>query len=305
MPTFNDSHIKDLLLQREAALRRRPFVGGNERRYIIQETSPVLEGIHNAKVPRVAKGVKGLKHRWLMPTKRWLGKPRNRVGLVGGLMAAGFLKKLYDDSTPEEVVGVNQEDYDPYNPYMSALYDRPHVLQKQSASTTYAFTPLQPPTPKPVGMPSVSRPGPGAGISADKDVSSKTKGLLAGTSVPKLAFSDEGALPLLGGAVGGVGGYMLGDKVIKPLLSRKEKSILDRIAMGDRAVAGIRKAKKIAPLGAAAIGAILLAALAARKARKKGEEDMARYLAMTGGNANAYQYGVTPHDMVDPMSGYY
>jgi len=220
-------------------------------------------------------------------------------------MAAGFLKKLHDDATPEEVVGVNQEDYDPYNPYMSALYDTPHVLQKQSASTTYAFTPLQPPTPKPVGMPSVSRPGPGAGISADKDVSSKTKGLLAGTSVPKMAFADESALPLLGGAIGGAGGYALGEKVIKPLLSMKEKNILDRIALGEKAVSGIRKAKKIAPVGAAAIGAILLAALAARKARRKGEEDMARYIAMTGGNANAYQYGVTPNDMVDPGSGYY
>ena len=96
----------------------------------------------------------------------------------------------------------------------------------------------------------------------------------------KIAFLDSGISPLLGGALGGAGGYALGKGVINPILESKRKSILDKMMRGEEIVKGIEKGKATAPIAAATIGAILLAAIAANRAKKQERERIENYLLM-------------------------
>lgn len=119
----------------------------------------------------------------------------------------------------------------------------------------------------------------------------------------KHAFLDEGIGPLLWGAGGGVGGYLAGKHLLSPLLQRKEDKIRDYMLRGERALGGLQRARKIAPVGGGIIGALLLAALAAKFAKDKERERMEQY-----GNSQAYQHGFNPSDMYDvgdPYSRFY
>lgn len=90
------------------------------------------------------------------------------------------------------------------------------------------------------------------------------------------AFMDGGTLPLAAGAGGGIGGYVLGSKVINPLIKMKEESIRQQMARGEKVLEGMGKARKAAPLIAGAISALLLATLVAHKVKRNEREKIER-----------------------------
>ena len=96
----------------------------------------------------------------------------------------------------------------------------------------------------------------------------------------KQALLDDGASPLFWGGLGGVGGYAAGKAVLDPYYNWRERRIEDQIASKEKTLEGIRGRRGTAPLIAAAIGAVFLAALAAKKAKQKERENIARATAM-------------------------
>ena len=80
--------------------------------------------------------------------------------------------------------------------------------------------------------------------------------------------SNDTTFPLVAAGAGGLGGYALSEKFLEPYLKQREASLLAEILKKQQAVRNVQKIQRYAPLGAAAAGAILLAALAAVKARK-------------------------------------
>jgi len=90
------------------------------------------------------------------------------------------------------------------------------------------------------------------------------------------AFMDDGALPIAGGAAGGVGGYALGSKVLNPLIKMREATIRTQMAKGEKVLEGMARTRKMAPLVAGAISALLLATLVASKAKKNEREKIER-----------------------------
>jgi hypothetical protein len=98
-------------------------------------------------------------------------------------------------------------------------------------------------------------------------------------SQPAVKKADDNSLYSLlaglgGGAAGGVGGWYAGEKLLKPALEHKEKSLTDAILNQEKSLARLKNIKTLAPFGTAAIGAIILAALAASKARKDEGENV-------------------------------
>ncbi len=93
-----------------------------------------------------------------------------------------------------------------------------------------------------------------------------------GTTLPPLPSikqaEDPGVLPLVGAAAGGAGGYMIGKKLLQPALAKKEQTVLAEIAKSQAKLKNLNKMTSAAPLGAAAAGALLLAALAALYAKR-------------------------------------
>jgi hypothetical protein len=88
----------------------------------------------------------------------------------------------------------------------------------------------------------------------------------------KLAFLDEGMAPVMAGGVGGAGGYLAGKHIINPLLENQKRSILDKMLRGESMLKKLETGTKIVPLAAATIGALLLAALAASRAKQHERE---------------------------------
>jgi hypothetical protein len=83
----------------------------------------------------------------------------------------------------------------------------------------------------------------------------------------KQAFLESGLSPLLFGAAGAGGGYMAGKHIINPLLEMKERALREKIRSGQKILSGLERSRSAAPFVAGAVGAIILATLAARKAR--------------------------------------
>lgn len=107
----------------------------------------------------------------------------------------------------------------------------------------------------------------------------------------KIAFLDAGLGPLLGGALGGAGGYALGKGVINPLLEHKKRSIINKMLSGEELISKLDKGKTVAPIAAATIGALLLAALAANRAKKQERErlqDMLLYQQVQQGDMQGF-----------------
>lgn len=94
--------------------------------------------------------------------------------------------------------------------------------------------------------------------------------------VTTAAFLDEGALPWVGGAGGAAGGYLLGAKVINPLIELREKGVRDQISKGTSVLARMKKARTAAPFVAGAIGALILATLVAHKVKSNEREKIER-----------------------------
>ena len=224
---------------------------------------------------------KQLRHRlWGPLVRAWGGqgflggKWRNRAGMIGGLGALGLGIKAYMDSNKElepfVPPPVPQEEYPSYD----------DLYYKQGASIGSKYVQDAVTIPKATPVASVPMPGPGVGtvakitpkgIGSGKGSSPGATGGVSGGSEGggrTVTAMDEGVLPLLGLGAGGVGGWALAKKLIDPMMDKREQALQEQIK-------NTQKWRKAAPIGAAAAGALLLAALAAVYAKQKQEEKQA------------------------------
>ncbi len=307
------------------------WVGDQATGKMVEELVPDMDNLRMSKqtphAPAAAKTAPGLiekeiqqKHTGLTPTKKlrhktigglkryWGGqgglggKWRNRLGLIGGLGAVGLGIKSYMDSNRLTNPAVAQQQLQPGYNKMSAF---PYV---QDAANI----------PKPPSQPKVPSPGPGVagvGSMSSKKPSGalgapKAMGGTSGSSKETLAAylgekrADDAMLPVLAGGLGGIGGWALGDKILKPMLESKEQNLAEVIAKHQKNMARIKGAKQAVPLGSAAAGALILAALAAIKARQY--EHMAQQQQQYAPTISAYDQsggGYVPNNAVHP--GFY
>jgi len=162
-----------------------------------------------------------------------------------------------------------------------------HRAAKQQAKEA-ALVPPPPvasiaPRPPVPGDLKVPRPSTKSPIDTKTKGSSGT-GATAVSATTKTAF-DPAIAALLAAAAGGTGGYFFGKKVLEPLAEGRVESIKDSIAAAQLAMSRWETVKEFAPAGAAAAGAILLAALAANHARKDEREKLRN---MTGRSYRQY-----------------
>ncbi len=242
---------------------------------------------------------KKMKHTYVGGAKRaWGGKGflggkwRNRAGIAAGVGALGLGMKAYFDSNkaPQPTAQPQpqpqqQRQYQQY-PQYQPQYQQPQYSKMGSDK----YSPDAVTIPKPTAQPTVPALGPGVGSVpkiTSKSFGGPSKGGLLGSSSPgsnagstsrggmgsssggSKQAEDAGVLPLLGVAAGGAGGWALGKKYIAPALGGKAERLAAEIAKKQEVLHRVQKATQAAPLGAAAAGAILLAALAALYARKK------------------------------------
>jgi hypothetical protein len=73
--------------------------------------------------------------------------------------------------------------------------------------------------------------------------------------IKNASFMDNGILPA---AVGGVGGYLVGEHFVAPYFARQQAHIAEQIAQGQAALATAARNQKVSPILAAAAGALLL-----------------------------------------------
>lgn len=88
----------------------------------------------------------------------------------------------------------------------------------------------------------------------------------------KLALLDEGISPVVAGGAGGVGGYMAGKHIINPILESRKRSVIDKMLQGENILKKLETGTKFAPIAAATIGALLLASIAASRAKQHERE---------------------------------
>jgi len=225
--------------------------------------------------------LKQLRHNTVGKAKRvWGGKGllggkwRNRAAILGGVGALGLgLKSYFDsDDTPQPQQAPPEPEYPAYGGY-----------PKMGSSK---YSPDAVTIPKPTAQPKVSPLGPGVGstptISASGMGSTTSPGLGGSSKGSGGSMSgggskeagDEGVGALLGVGAGGLGGWALGEKVLAPILKNKERNIAEEIARKQQTLQGYQKLRKAAPIGAAAAGALLLAALTAMYTRKKTQQEV-------------------------------
>lgn len=195
------------------------------------------------------------KHFW--GGKGGLGsKMGNRFATLAGLGTVGLGIKAYLESQRAQ---------------QPSLYPGPKLAGSyvQDAATTPA-PPSQPRVSAPSpGVKSIPKITPGVGASVPK---AQSEGRTEASETSSEKKADDVLFPLLAGSVGGAGGWVAGKKFLEPLLESKERSLAAAIMAQEQRLANIRNLKKLAPFGAATAGAILLAALAASKARQSERE---------------------------------
>jgi len=233
---------------------------------------------------------------WSQPGKyRWL----RRAGLLGGAVGAGLLGKAWIDSAKND----------------KALKEQAAQLEAYKFGANFDYTPNAPVTPKPAKFPKMPAPMSTSGGMPDVPKppknSAKTQAytgesaeMKVATLLHKVAFLESGAMPWVAGAAGGLGGYYAGKKVIDPILDIGQESLRRKIHIAERIIEGLEKGKKVAPFAGATVGAILLAAIAAKKAKQKERETMERVEAMGGPERE----GFSPYDrryVNDPYAGFY
>jgi len=135
-------------------------------------------------------------------------------------------------------------------------------------------------------------------LTVAKNVKKPENNTAISSDMSKEAILDEGLGPVAWGVGGGVAGYAGSKYLINPLLKAKEIKILETIAKGEKAVLGLRALQKIGPLATTTIGALLLAAIAAKISRDKTKEEMRWMAQRYGPAANAYQVGTNPQDIM-------
>ena len=141
-------------------------------------------------------------------------------------------------------------------------------------------------TPPPVKSPRVPAPGPStkppkldAGDDAGSTLGAGTAaqgGSQAASGGGEKAAADvsEGMLPLLAGGVGGTAAWLGAKKIVNPLIKQQEAATEAAIKKLQAKKAMLGGLQKTVPIGAAAAGALLLAAMAAIKARKNTQREM-------------------------------
>lgn len=131
-------------------------------------------------------------------------------------------------------------------------------------------------------------------------------------TLQKLAFLDEGLGPAAAGLVGGAGGYLAGKHLLNPILESKKRSIINTMLKGEDLLQKLNTGTKYGPFAAATIGALLLAGIAANRARKLERERIEQQLLYAqlqshlGGGGGDYDF--SPQDQVrfgDPSGGVY
>ena len=126
-------------------------------------------------------------------------------------------------------------------------------------------------------MPKVTAPGPSI-----PSITMKSTGMpgLPGMGTPKglkaptMGGSDttkkatDATIPVIAGGVGGLGGWALNEKILKPILASREGALAASIAKQQQRAKQMAAIKPYLPLGASIVGALLLAGLAAAMARR-------------------------------------
>ncbi|RKY28741.1 MAG: hypothetical protein DRP83_00135 [Planctomycetota bacterium] len=308
IPNPGKDAIYERLLQREKELAQvrgvKDFTPGMRMSGRAPGPHPAMEKeILKGTGPGVGQKVKHhtigrLRRLWTQPGKyKWL----RQGGLLGGAVGLGLLGKAWIDSAKNEKLLKEQQAQD--------------VLRKYSAKFDYA--PNAPVTPKPAKFPKMPAPmSTNAGKpdipgtkkqKVEQDFSGESAEIKVATTndvLAKLAFMDEGAMPWIAGLAGGAGGYYAGKKIIDPILGLGQENLRRKIHIAEKIIEGLEKGKKVAPFAGATVGAILLAAIAAKKAKQKQRETMEQVEAM-GGPARE---GFSPYDrraLSDPLAAYY
>jgi hypothetical protein len=106
-------------------------------------------------------------------------------------------------------------------------------------------------TPPPVKQPSVPTPSPSTKTPKFNNTTTQTS-----SNMTKIKTSADATDTLLAGGVGGIGGWLIGEYLLKPGIQKQEESILAMLAK-------LRHAQKYAPVASAVAGASILAAIAA------------------------------------------
>jgi hypothetical protein len=107
--------------------------------------------------------------------------------------------------------------------------------------------------------------------------------------VKNASFLDSGILPA---AVGGIGGYIVGEHFIAPHFIRQQAAIAEQLSHGQSALAAAARNQRISPILAAAAGALLLSWLLSDSSKKKAVKDS---MGGTGNYAEGLQ-GFDPND---------
>jgi len=168
-------------------------------------------------------------------------------------------------------------------PKNSAVAPNPTPAGKVPAPTPFATSPL-----------SSSSKGLGGG-STFKPPASPASG---GTEKKAM---DDFLAGILGAGAGGVGGYALGKKFLDPMLGRKAQQ-------AEEVARRLRKGQALAPLGAAALGALVLAAIAAANARKNERAKMEKEFFLRQQIKDSpvlSRYGITANEILPVNRGFY
>ncbi len=126
----------------------------------------------------------------------------------------------------------------------------------------------------------------------------------------KMAFLEEGLTPAAAGLAGGAGGYLAGKHLVNPILESRKRSVIEKMLRGEDMIKKLNAGTKYGPLAAATIGAILLAGIAANRARKSERERIEQQIlyAQLQEQLGGAGYGFSPEDQVrfgDPSGGIY
>jgi hypothetical protein len=141
--------------------------------------------------------------------------------------------------------------------------------------------------PRPTAVPQIKSPGPAVANSPQiqrdsssigayskpktepgKDAMGGGESAFKTTTAAEKSALDPALATLIAGGAGGIGGYLAGEHVVSPLLRDREKGIEREIAEKERTLGRWRTARRYTPIALAALGAVALASLAAKRARK-------------------------------------
>ena len=160
---------------------------------------------------------------------------------------------------------------------LSLVVNNADMLAKMAIA---GFTDLANPKQKSL-RPTSTAPGPGVpsvtmgkGLLSGSDITTPMGGVSSTSTgsrkggVSKQA--NDATVPVLAGGLGGIGGWALGEKVLKPMIDNREASLAAEIAKQTQSVEQLKTLKPYLPLGASLVGAILLAGAVAAMANRRG-----------------------------------